>query len=75
MNTMRTFMRNYPMVTSAVIFPFVFIFIYKMLSLFIEIFLPIILSIWITGFVYNMLTHDPNNSMTNNIFWTTKYNK
>jgi len=75
MNTMRTFMRNYPMVTSAVIFPFVFIFIYTMLSLFIEIFLPIILSIWITGFVYNMLTHDPNNSITNNIFWTTKYYK
>ena len=75
MNSIRKFMRNYPMVASAVIFPFVFIFIYTMLSLFIEIFLPIILSVWITGFIYSLITQDPNNNMRNNIYWTTKYYK
>jgi len=72
MNSIRTFMRNYPMVASAVIFPFVFIFIYTMLSLFIEIFLPIILSVWITGIIYSLITQDPNNNKRNNIYWTTK---
>ena len=73
MNSLRTLMRTYPMVSSAVIFPFVFMFMYSMLSLFIEIFLPIILSVWITGIVYNMISQNSNNS--NNVFWTTKHYK
>jgi len=73
MNSIRTFMRNYPMVSSVVIFPFVFMFMYSMLSLFIEIFLPVMLSIWLTGVIYNMISQDPNNR--NNVFWTTKIYK
>ena len=73
MNSLRTFMRNYPMVSSAFIFPFVFMFMYSMLSLFIEIFLPIILSVWLTGLIYNMISQNP--SSRNNVFWTTRYYK
>jgi len=73
MNSIRTFMRNYPMVSSAIIFPFVFMFMYSMLSLFIEIFLPVILSVWLTGLILSMISQDPNDR--GNIFWTTRYYK
>ena len=73
MNSIRTFMRSYPMVSSAVIFPFVFMFMYSMLSLFIEIFLPVILSVWLTGLIYNMISQNPSDRSS--VFWTTKYYK
>ena len=73
MNSIRTFMRNYPMVSSAIIFPFVFMFMYSMLSLFIEIFLPVILSVWLTGLILNMISQDPNDR--GNIFWASRYYK
>jgi len=73
MNSIRTFMRSYPMVSSVVIFPFVFMFMYSMLSLFIEIFLPVMLSVWLTGAIYNMICRDPNS--TSNVFWTTRMYK
>ena len=73
MNSIRTFMRSYPMVSSAVIFPFVFMFMYSMLSLFIEIFLPVILSVWLTGLIYNMISQNPSDR--SNVLWTTKYYK
>ena len=75
MNSLRTLMRSYPIITSAIIFPFVFVLTYSMLSLFIDIFLPIIISVWVTGIVYNMLTHGPGPSTRNNIYWSTKQYK
>ena len=54
---------SYPMVTSAIIFPFVFVLTYSMLSLFIDIFLPIIISVWVTGIVYNMLAQGPGSGV------------
>ncbi len=73
MNSLRTLMRSYPMVTSAIIFPFVFVLTYSMLSLFIDIFLPIIISVWVTGIVYNMLAQGPGSRVKNNVYWTNRH--
>jgi len=75
MNSLRTLMQSYPIITSAIIFPFVFVLTYSMLALFIDIFLPIIISIWITGIVYNMLVQRPGSGVKNNIYWTTRHYK
>ena len=75
MNSLRTLMQSYPIITSAIIFPFVFVLTYSMLALFIDIFLPIIISIWITGIVYNMLAQGPGSRVKNNIYWTTRHYK
>ncbi len=75
MNSLRTLMQSYPIITSAIIFPFVFVLTYSMLALFIDIFLPIIISIWITGIVYNMLAQGPGRRVKNNIYWTTRHYK
>ena len=75
MNSLRTLMQRYPIITSAIIFPFVFVLTYSMLALFIDIFLPIIISIWITGIVYNMLAQGPGSRAKNNIYWTTRHYK
>ena len=75
MNSLRTLMQSYPIMTSAIIFPFVFVLTYSMLALFIDIFLPIIISIWITGIVYNMLAQGPGSRVKNNIYWTTRHYK
>ena len=75
MNSLRTLMQRYPIITSAIIFPFVFVLTYSMLALFIDIFLPIIISIWITGIVYNMLAQGPGSRVKNNIYWTTRHYK
>ena len=73
MNSLRTLMRSYPMVTSAIIFPFVFVLTYSMLSLFIDIFLPIIISVWVTGIVYNMLAQGSGSGVKNNVYWTNRH--
>ena len=75
MNSLRTLMQRYPIITSAIIFPFVFVLTYSMLALFIDIFLPIIISIWITGIVYNMLVQGPGSGVKNNIYWTSRHYK
>ncbi|MEC7980736.1 MAG: hypothetical protein VX144_02225 [Candidatus Neomarinimicrobiota bacterium] len=75
MNSLRTLMQRYPIITSAIIFPFVFVLTYSMLALFIDIFLPIIISIWITGIVYNILAQGPGSGVKNNIYWTTRHYK
>ena len=75
MNSLRTLMQRYPIITSAIIFPFVFVLTYSMLALFIDIFLPIIISIWITGIVNYMLAQGPGSGVKNNIYWTTRHYK
>jgi hypothetical protein len=61
------------MITSAIIFPFVFVLTYSMLSLFIDIFLPFIISVWVTGIVYNMLAQGPGSGVKNNVYWTNRH--
>ena len=75
MNSLRTLMQRYPIITSAIIFPFVFVLTYSMRALFIDIFLPIIISIWIAGIVDNMLVQGPGSGVKNNIYWTTRHYK
>ena len=73
MNSLRTLMQSYPIITSAIIFPFVFVLTYSMLALFIDIFLPIIISVWVTGIVYNMLAQGPASRVKNNVYWTNRH--
>ena len=69
MKKIKSIMINYPLVSCALIFPFVFIATFGLFSLFFEIILPIIFSIWLTGFIYSLITQSGVKRSNNINIW------
>ena len=69
MKKIKALMINHPVASCVLIFPFVFIATFSLFSLFFEIILPIIFSIWLTGFIYSLITQSGTNRSNNINIW------
>jgi hypothetical protein len=69
MKKIKALMINHPVASCVLIFPFVFIATFALFSLFFEIILPFIFSIWLTGFIYSLITQSGTNRSNNINIW------